>query len=234
MSPTLPLPQPGQSCLLRKTSLRGGGLPPALGCIAPGESSAPLPRAPRAESPWGQGSWVPCAEQIMMAEQSPELLWALLWARARSAAHHSSHPLTGSRDQSVIITPDLWVRCTARVSERDGRRWGSGAGGGWAGQLRYPRWPSPLHTWESAVSWVAAQLPCGWGFLGCKENGEYVSIALVLGWGLRAPGEAGEGAWRLQSPGKATEGRAVGSWVSSGTPNLGGAGAGLGCRARVS
>ena len=119
MSPTLSLPQPGQSCLLGRSSLQGGGLPPAVGCIAPGESLAPLPRAPRAESPWGQGFWVPCAEQIMMAEQSPEVPWALLWARARSASHHSSYPLSGSRGQSIIITPELWVRCTARVSEQD-------------------------------------------------------------------------------------------------------------------
>lgn len=152
----------------------------------------------------------------MMAEQSPEVPWALLWARAWSASHHSSHPLSGSRGQSVIITPELWVRCTARVSEQDE---GDGAVGQvGAGQLRCPRWPSPLHTWKSAFSWVAAQLPCWWGFLGCKENGEHVSIALVLGWGLRAPGEAGQGAWSLQSLWKATEGRAMGSWVSSGDP----------------
>lgn len=168
--------------------------PPALGCIAPGESSAPLSRSPRVDSPWGQGSWVPCAERIMMAEQRPELPWALLWTRAQSASHHSSRSLSGLRGQRVIVTPDLWVRCTSRVSERDGGRRGSGAGGGWAGQLWCPRRPSLLQTWESALSWIAAQLPCGWGFLGCKENGEHVSITLVLGWGPRAPGGAGEGA----------------------------------------
>lgn len=95
---------------------------------------------------------------------------------------------------------------------------------GWAailaprGALEKPSCMVLTGVWKSAFSWVAAQLPCWWGFLGCKENGEHVSIALVLGWGLRAPGEAGQGAWSLQSLWKATEGRAVGSWVSSGDP----------------